>query len=397
MRSSNLIFMERDLAFALAQIDDESRALEVCADALSTVSRLYGVAVRSGATTVSRGRLRAVAAREAERLEQNNVFFSDTGKLVGAATRGISGERPSLLNSAETGNVQVIIRDFPTLNEDLGRVWRFLVGDQVDQYCAIFLLLPEGESLLEDAVCSMERCAVLLDGTLRRISALRKLARAAEDKGLLVSELRHRTRNTFQLLQSTISFLLNRVGREDGHNLDELDQRIGAVAALYELLNSVDNGDLVQLDSYFSRLTDLLRRMSADGRSYLCCHQTSMDGKCLSLDRAASIGLIVYELVINSIKHLKAAYMTLSVSATSDRLELDYHDQAVEACGFMCESIPLYQAEGLDPTKNSGFGLKLLDALLCRAGGKRMDDRTNPRHFSAIFPAALQKERTFSA
>lgn len=129
------------------------------------------------------------------------------------------------------------------------------------------------------------------------------LSKTLEQKQVLLSELQHRVKNN---LQHVISILEIQKESVDFNNIDELirgnQNRIHSMALLHKKLNMADNANDVDLKRYISELAELVKD-SYDNRQ----KKVSLNTKCaienISLEKALPIGLIITELVSNSMKH----------------------------------------------------------------------------------------------
>ena len=80
--------------------------------------------------------------------------------------------------------------------------------------------------------------------------------------------------------------------------LEELDSRVRSVSELYSLLYSSGSFTEVQLDDYCSRVAGALAGLSAN-----VVLNTEMESMTVPVNDAASIGLIVTELITNALKY----------------------------------------------------------------------------------------------
>lgn len=122
------------------------------------------------------------------------------------------------------------------------------------------------------------------------------------DKAVLLQELQHRVANSLQIIASILMQSARKVLSEEtrGH-LHDAHNRVMSIAALQRQLALSQLGQ-VALRAY---LTDLCRSI---GSSMIRDHnllvlETDIDGSMVEAGMSISLGLIVTELVINSLKH----------------------------------------------------------------------------------------------
>jgi chemotaxis protein methyltransferase CheR len=122
-------------------------------------------------------------------------------------------------------------------------------------------------------------------------------------KDVLLEELQHRVANSLQIIASIIMMKVRAVESEEARrHLRDTHQRVMSVAAVQQHLHAVERSGPVQLGPYLSKLCEALSHsMVSDNRS-ISLKVRGNEGKASSRD-AESLGLIVTELVINSVKH----------------------------------------------------------------------------------------------
>jgi two-component sensor histidine kinase len=210
--------------------------------------------------------------------------------------------------------------------------------------------------------------------TVAHLCALKRseaaLKEALEAKALLLSELRHRTMNSFALMRSLISI---ESGRADDpelvSTLNKLKDRVSVMASLYRQLDVSAGTEKVRLDEYLRRIAvDLLDGSGAEirGVSLECrVRETTVDMK-----RAVVIGLIVNELITDSLKHAfpgeRPGRIELELFREDGGYVLRVSDDGV--------GLPADSARA----SHGGLGLGLVE-LLCRQIRARLDVSRAPK------------------
>jgi two-component sensor histidine kinase len=147
----------------------------------------------------------------------------------------------------------------------------------------------------------------LLARSIAHLSALKHtetaLEEAYEAKAVLLSELRHRTKNSFALISSLLSIETARA--KDpllSETLRKLGDRVSVLTTLYDHLDASAGLGRIKLDEYLGRIAgDLIDGYDADGRGIHL--ERSLEPMEISMARAVPLGLIVNELVTDSLKH----------------------------------------------------------------------------------------------
>jgi two-component sensor histidine kinase len=129
------------------------------------------------------------------------------------------------------------------------------------------------------------------------------LARKLRDKDALLLELQHRVKNNLQLITALIRMEARNVGdREIGKRFDRLAGRIAALSILYDCLSgeNLREGDTIDLGVYLSQVASSVMQAHAPEGIRL---DLTVDTWPVSVNVAMPAGLVVNELLTNSLKH----------------------------------------------------------------------------------------------
>jgi chemotaxis protein methyltransferase CheR len=131
----------------------------------------------------------------------------------------------------------------------------------------------------------------------------RELDELVRQKDIMLDEMQHRVANSLQIIASIIMMKAKSVNSEEmRRHLQDAHQRVLSVAAVQQHLHAAAPGATVQLGPYLTKLCDALSRsMIGDNRS-ISLKVCGEDGSASCRD-AESLGLVVTELIINSLKH----------------------------------------------------------------------------------------------
>jgi two-component sensor histidine kinase len=184
--------------------------------------------------------------------------------------------------------------------------------------------------------------------------AAREMDALAQEKNVLLQELHHRVANSLQIIASVLMQRVRRVQSEETRShLRDAHNRVMAVATLQRQLASRASGD-VALRPYFTELcASIGASMILDPE--LMTITVEADDSTTTADRSVSLGLIITELVINSLKHAfpdvsaKGA-ITIGFNATPEGWTLTVADDGVGIAA---------QQGGAEP----GLGTGIVNAL----------------------------------
>lgn len=208
-------------------------------------------------------------------------------------------------------------------------------------------------------------CEILrwqLSGALKSAADIRAEKAAAEEKAVLLRELQHRIKNSISVIASIAGIEAQAATHPEAKAaISSVRARISAVGDLYEELFDAGGTESVDMSDYLGRVLDsALASMGCDdGRIVVDRRVPSFR---IDLKRAVSLGLIVNELVTDSLKHgfPDGRRGTISVAAVpdGDDLVFDIRDDGV---GF---------PPGFDLAAAKGFGLRMVYLLAAQLDGK---------------------------
>jgi chemotaxis protein methyltransferase CheR len=150
------------------------------------------------------------------------------------------------------------------------------------------------------------------------------------------NELQHRIANSLQIIASIILMRTKTVDSEDArHHLKDAHHRIVSMAALQQHLFSTGRNGLVELRPYLTKLCDALSHSMIGDEQHIALNVSDGVDEAKATHRnAESIGLIVTELVMNSLKHAfkettKNGRITVSYDVSGSNWKLTVADNGV--------------------------------------------------------------------
>lgn len=205
------------------------------------------------------------------------------------------------------------------------------------------------------------------------------LSKTLEQKQMLLSELQHRVKNN---LQHVISILEIQKESANYNNIDELirsnQNRIHSMALLHKKLNVTDSVNEVDFNRYITELSELVKESyDLDKKKVLL--NTKCEIEHISLEKALPIGLIITELVSNSMKH---AFKNRTIGIIHIKITKDKN------CG---QNIIYYadNGDGFDFSKANeiGLGQEIIKGLIDQLDGKIKTDSSNGFELTVYFNA----------
>lgn len=210
-----------------------------------------------------------------------------------------------------------------------------------------------------------------------RFEQRQRLDAALKERETLLREVYHRVKNNLQVVQSLLGLQRRTVDDAAAREaLDESTQRVRAMSLVHEKLYQTGSLEAVSLREYTLDLMDDLREATGAGSRGI---ELKADIPVIDvrLEVAIPYGLLVNELVSNSLKHGFPAggpgRVLLKVERTERGLRLTLRDEGVGL------------AEGFSLETDTSLGLQLACSLAAQLGGELMAHNDG----GAVFTAEL--------
>lgn len=202
------------------------------------------------------------------------------------------------------------------------------------------------------------------------------LRRSLADKEVLLREVHHRVKNNLQVISSMLRLQARSVDDAAVRRMfEDGDGRVRSMALVHEQLYR--SGDLAQVDfgAYLERLAQNVGAATPRGGAPVEM-QVSAAAVALPLDLAIACGLIVNELLANSIKHAfrdeRAGRIAVGFALDGPLATLTVADDGV---GFDADAV----------SQDGGLGLRLVEALVRQIGGALSLERSHGTSFRVEF------------
>ncbi|MBU2520682.1 MAG: PAS domain S-box protein [Proteobacteria bacterium] len=207
---------------------------------------------------------------------------------------------------------------------------------------------------------------------------IKERTRAEKEKEVLLREIHHRVKNNMQVISSLLKLQSKSV--EDKGSLEMLKEsqdRIRAMALVHERLYKSKDLANIDFDEYIKYLVQILFRSYEINREKIRL-KLNIGKVKLNIDKAIPCGLIVNELLLNSLKHAfkdgdEGEIEVSLLFINENEVELFVSDNGV--------GIP----EGMDLKNSRSLGLKLVNILTDQIDGKLDLDRSKGTKFQIRF------------
>jgi PAS domain S-box-containing protein len=234
-------------------------------------------------------------------------------------------------------------------------------------------------------------------GTIIDVSDLRRheerlrlqdhqLQKSLEEKEILLREIYHRTKNNMLVIISLLNLQTMEVEDEQVKTVfREMEDRIRAMALVHEKLYQSQNLSEIDMGSYVREISQaLVANMVSDERIGLRVDIESIE---LNIDYAVPLGLVVNEIVTNSLKHAFPDERSGSIAIRLRQDENGVSTLVIEDDGIGLES-------GIDVIRSGSFGLQIIASLvMVQLAGTISVDRAHGTRYEITFAEPRRNKR----
>jgi two-component sensor histidine kinase len=225
---------------------------------------------------------------------------------------------------------------------------------------------------------SLETLALLAGSVIARILAEEQSKASLKEKDVLLQEIHHRVKNNMQVISSLMGLQKDHIKDKDSiEMLAEIQNCIKSMALIHEKLYKSEDLAKINFIKYIEDLSlSLFQFYEVDSTRI----SLKVDGKDVFFGNDTSIpcGLIINELVSNSLKH----------SFPNDRkgnIQITLHPINNEDFQLVISDNGIGVPEGLDIINTKSLGLKLVDVLVRQINGNIKCNRTRGTEFIIKF------------
>jgi two-component sensor histidine kinase/CBS domain-containing protein len=240
-------------------------------------------------------------------------------------------------------------------------------------------LLKQLATHMAIAIQQSELYQQLQNELAERKKAEAQLKVSLREKESLLKEIHHRVKNNLQVISSVLRLQSDYVKDEQVLELFKDSQnRIRSMALIHEKLYQSSDLSRINLSEYLTELTGNLMRSYTSGAVPIRLRITSGD-VWLNIDTAIPCGLIINELVSNSIKH------AFPQPQETNEIEIEIQQTNVEHFTLTVRDNGIGFPETLDFRNTESLGLELVCIFTEQLGGRVELDRSNGTAFTLTF------------
>jgi PAS domain S-box-containing protein len=231
---------------------------------------------------------------------------------------------------------------------------------------------------------TQKQLASILDITKRK-NAENEIKSSLKEKNILLQEIHHRVKNNMQIISSLLNLQINYVDDKEAVNvLKESQNRVKSMAMIHEKLYMSDDLAHINFVDYIQSLViNLFYSYNVENAQIKPILQ--IENVSLNMETAVPCGLIISELVSNSLKHAFPNEMKgeilVSLKSVADNYQLIIKDNGI--------GLP----EEIDFNNPKTLGLLLVNNLTEQIDGKLTINRSHGTEFKITFKELEYKER----
>ncbi|MBM9501690.1 PAS domain S-box protein [Leptospira sp. 201903071] len=224
-------------------------------------------------------------------------------------------------------------------------------------------ILEISYSSIRDASHNLIGATQIIRDITERKRGEEKLKKTLEEKEVMLKEIHHRVKNNLQVVASLLGLQAEHSDNEKiSQILRECERRIQSMALIHKELYQSEN--ITKIDFYDYLNTLLVSLLHSFGKEKKVEFRISSKPNFVSIETAIPLGLIVNELVTNSLKY---AFQNGSQGMISVKLRTDGGESFLEV-----SDNGIGMPENFDLSKSESLGLRLVEILSRQLRGKSL-------------------------
>jgi len=234
-----------------------------------------------------------------------------------------------------------------------------------------------GKAIEKDSTGIATRKVGTLTDITERVNAEKKIKKSLEEKEMLLKEIHHRVKNNLMIISSLLNLQSRYIKDKASQNVfKESQNRARSMALIHERLYQSTDLERINYGDYIRSLaTELFHTYEADPG--LIKLKINVEDILLDINTAIPLGLIVNELITNSLTHAFS-------EGNRGKINIDFHpiDDHYE---FAVKDNGIGFPEDIDFQNTDSLGLQLINSLTNQIDGDIKLDRNNGTEFKIIF------------
>jgi two-component sensor histidine kinase len=202
---------------------------------------------------------------------------------------------------------------------------------------------------------------ILMLSNLQKSKSKELIEKKNNENELLLKELHHRVKNNLQVIYSLINLQKRRIDSPELHqSLSMVQNRIKTMSLVHQNLHENENFKEVNLEAYVKTIADYLKLLYLNEDKEISIQLSVDESIELIMDRAITIGLLINEIMSNSMKYAfkgrKKGNISIDVQKIHNGFQMKISDDGI---GF-----------SMDQVNSKSLGMYLIENLVKQIQGK---------------------------
>lgn len=228
--------------------------------------------------------------------------------------------------------------------------------------------------------------APILHVRLQRDTHQKALSTALSSAEILLKEVHHRVKNNLQIISSLLSMQSDELSEDARKAFDESQGRVRSMALVHEQLYDRERPEQLDFSDYVSTLTTELFAAYSIHRGVIDL-VLDLEPLLLDLDQAIPCGMILNELVTNSLKYAFP-------ETHNGKITVAVHLNGGGQVALRVADNGIGLAPGLNWREPQSVGLRIVDILTAQLGGILEYSGGAGADFTLTFPRQNRARRT---
>lgn len=190
---------------------------------------------------------------------------------------------------------------------------------------------------------------------------------------ILLKEIHHRVKNNLQIISSLLSLQSNAIDdKEVAEVLNESRRRIEAIALIHQKLYQGDKIDRVDFKSYLMEIMRSQQKINPNLK-----YEVTANEVAFKLDIAVPLGLIISEMIVNSVKHAFKG-----IENPELKVDLNNNNQTIE---IIVKDNGIGLPENFSLEQPISLGTEIIQALTAQIEAEIKYENDNGAKFTIVF------------
>ena len=219
---------------------------------------------------------------------------------------------------------------------------------------------------------------ILMLSNLQKSKSKELIEKKNNENELLLKELHHRVKNNLQVIYSLINLQKRRIDSPELHqSLSMVQNRIKTMSLVHQNLHENENFKEVNLEAYVKTIADYLKLLYLNEDKEISIQLSVDESIELIMDRAITIGLLINEIMSNSMKYAfkgrKKGNISIDVQKILNGFQMKISDDGI---GF-----------SMDQVNSKSLGMYLIENLVKQIQGKYELEQNEGTNYIIYFNA----------